>query len=302
MGQYLSNTTSKTGNIRGNRSVLSPHPAIPLAISGQYNELLQLQETYASVDAQGNTVLHGLFTATNSTEGHAKILHHLYSTLDNDDDAFLEFVKTKNQLGCTTVWIGVAYQSITLLDKLVECIGKETVKSLLSTPNNQGDTGILAACSRGGEMSLEWIRGLYGDDEGGLVELLSRRNKNGTDVVQTAVAGRHVTTLKILVDLIPKERFGEANTTGLYPLHVAAERDCKEALEVLLEVVGTEGMLVRDKNGATPLHVAAFVGAKECIRAMVDRGLDKEVTDGEGRTAKDLAEIKKHNEIVAMLT
>lgn len=282
--------------------MLSPHPAIPLAISGDLHEFLKFQETYASVDAQGNTVLHGLFTASKSTESHAKILHHLHSTFDDDGDAFLEFVKTKNQLGCTTVWIGVAYQSIKLLDKLVECIGKDTVKSLLSTPNNQGDTGILAACSRGGEISLEWLRGLYGDDEGGLVELLTRRNKNGTDIVQTAVSGRHVATLTIIVGVMPKERFGEANTAGLYPLHVAAERDCKEALEVLLEVVGVEGMLVRDKNGAAPLHVAAFVGAKECIKAMLDRGCDKEVTDGEGRTAKDLAEIKKHYEIMAMLT
>jgi len=233
-----------------NANVLSPHPGIPLAISGDYEKFVLLPEfNISAVDAQHNTVLHGLFTTAKANDGHKKILRHIATFFEGSEGGgtLIETLQSENDLGCGVLWIGVAYQSIALLDELKELVGAEFIKALVQVPNKQGDTGILAACSRGGEESLKWLNFLFEGDGDGLAKLLGRSNKNGTDIVQTAVSGRHADTLKILVKIMRKERFGEANGAGLYPLHVAAERDCKEVAEILLGVVGTEGTRVTDK-------------------------------------------------------
>ena len=195
--------------------------------------------------------------------------------------------------------VGVAYQAVALLDELITVLGKKEVKDLVMVPNDQGDTGILAAVSRGGLESLRWVAKLFEGDEKGMGELVGKRNKNGTDLVQAAVGGRHVETVRMLVELLPKGRFGERMGNGMYPIHVAAERDCGGIVKLL---VGAGARIeVTDKNGATPLMVASFVGAKEVVEVLLSEGADKEARDGEGRRAVDLAEAKKFGEIVEIL-
>ena len=208
-------------------------------------------------------------------------------------------MRSKNNLGCNVVWIGVAYQSISLLDELVEALGAAEVKGLAMVPNDQGDTGILAAVSRGGTASLGWIKGLFEGDKEGMEALARTTNKDGTDLVQAAVGGRHEGTVRSLISLFPLLGYGAANDKGIYPMHLAAERDCGGIVKALKEAGA--GVEVRDKNGATPLMVAAFVGAKDAARKLIDAGADKEKRDGEGRRAVDLAEIKNMQEIVDIL-
>jgi len=47
--------------------------------------------------------------------------------------------------------------------------------------------------------------------------------------------------------------------------------------------------------------VAAFVGAKDCVKVLLEAGADRKARDSEGRSARDLAEIKKWQEVVEIL-
>ena len=298
MGNYLAGSGKEEG---------VANKLVPMAISGNAasfkSECSANEGLVSKLDRQRNTVLHGLFTVRDVTPGHSEIFELVRSELGGDNGRFLEMLATKNDLGCNVLWIGVAYQAVDLLQKLESVIGKDELKRLISVTNLQGDTGILAACSRGGEASLLWLRSLYGDgDRDALLSLLCACNKNGTDVVQTVCSGSHLQTAKVLRDLLPAENWGRADSKrGLYPLHVAVERGWQEGVELILSIVGSDGTAVRDLNGATPLHVAAFVGHCSCVSPLINADADIEARDGSGRTALWLAKLKGFDGVATLL-
>lgn len=57
----------------------------------------------------------------------------------------------------------------------------------------------------------------------------------------------------------------------------------------------------KDHNGLTPLHYAAIYNDEIIAGALVIGGVDKKVKDKTGKTARDWAVEKGHNNVVSMI-
>eukprot|EP00731_Ephydatia_muelleri_P018033 Em0011g73a len=77
------------------------------------------------------------------------------------------------------------------------------------------------------------------------------------------------------------------------PFHHASVEESPVYLNVLFEVADKAGITVdinkRDKCQQTPLHCAALCNRHTSIKTLLERGALKDITDGEGKTALDLA-------------
>lgn len=62
-----------------------------------------------------------------------------------------------------------------------------------------------------------------------------------------------------------------------------------------------KGLQARDRDGRTALHVAVSRGHVRCVKALVERGAEKDVRSHDGRTALHLAAVNGDAEMVALL-
>jgi ankyrin repeat protein len=74
----------------------------------------------------------------------------------------------------------------------------------------------------------------------------------------------------------------------------------RETAELLIEK-GADVNAAEDRFGRTPLHWAAARGHAEVVTLLVKHGADLAVTDKDGKTAKELAEEKAHEDISRFL-
>lgn len=91
-----------------------------------------------------------------------------------------------------------------------------------------------------------------------------------------------------------KEDLG-ANT----PLHLAAERDMKQAIAMFLNKGGDADL--RNQLGFTCLHIAAREGHADLAKMLVDAGVNVEVRDEFGYSPAYWAHQHKHEEIMKKL-
>jgi len=259
-------------------------------------------EALKVVDAQSNNVLHALFSCNNPDRQDAvcEILKYVHATVSPDTLANL--YRGVNSIGCNPIWIVTAYGNIGPL-KIALAADAALVTSLLQLPNLQGDSCVLATCSKGNTAMLTYLSTIWPDPTS-FHALLSAANNNGTTPLQIVTGNGHLETLSFFVKNLPltDEGYLKHNKQGLSLFHICAERNFHAGLEVLLEV-GVAMSSIKDKNDANPIHVACFCGNKECVEVFAANcGQEElEAPDGTGRTGYWLAMLKGYAEVGEVL-
>jgi ankyrin repeat protein len=81
------------------------------------------------------------------------------------------------------------------------------------------------------------------------------------------------------------------------PLYVAVDHGTLEAVRLLLE----RGANPLISDGSTPLHKASYTGRLEVVHLLLEHGADVKVEDKRGRTALQVAEEGRKDEVVKLL-
>jgi len=248
-------------------------------------------------DSQGNNVLHALFSCQNDHENVRTkvILDLIHNSATFDVESM--YSARSSAMGCNPIWIIVAYGNVDLLRHLQTIAPQIKIAELLTVPNLQGDTSILATCSKGNVAMLEYLSSEVVRDATAFSELLRKENSKGTTPLQTAVGNGHLDLVRYLVDRVPPQDLMAKSAGGLSLFHVCCERNFADGLAVLLRKVDDDAavLALTDRNDANCLHVAAFCRNKEAVEEVVKRCGRVELLDardGEGRTAYWLAMLK----------
>ena len=115
-------------------------------------------------DRQDNHVLHALFScrSNNNTTDLSDLLRLVHESCASKE--LHDLYTARNQLGCTPLWILIAYGNVDLLRLVVEelfpakdtdnedddkAFREKVLPELLLQPNHQGDTPMLATSSQG---------------------------------------------------------------------------------------------------------------------------------------------------------
>lgn len=179
------------------------------------------------------------------------------------DAQLVALYRARNALGCTALWILVAYGNVPLLRHVVVMTTTTSIdrnnlplfddgnddlsEMLLQSPNRQGDSPLLATCSQG---NLAMVRYLHENANGGdgaalwtldqFAAALRRPNRQGTTVLSIVVANGHESMLQYLLntaapdDVVEDELYAVNAATGLSLFHVCAERNFHAGLRLLL--------------------------------------------------------------------
>jgi ankyrin repeat protein len=284
----------------GNRSS-SVQPAVgpPLLLSAAVTgDLSKFQDAWAGAeeesmqvnDHQNNTVLHALFSCRGRPDANCvEILDQIHSSCSAQ--VISEAYSARNHIGCTPLWILVAYGNVELLKHVQTKFEdqKEVFLGMLLVANNQGDSPFLATSSQGNTQMIQYLKEdiLLASPEQ-FTKALALANQKGTTPLQIIVGNSHIELLKYLLesdgDSLMQEQLLQKNTDGLSLFHICSERNAYEALQLLITYMmmmmeqaktTTKDALeqifdLKDKNGANALHVAAFCGNQEVVQFWID--------------------------------
>ncbi|XP_062988447.1 espin-like protein [Elgaria multicarinata webbii] len=192
---------------------------------------------------------------------------------------------TETREGAVPAHYAAAKGDLTCLKVLVaadrSCVNKQT---------RSGATPLYLACQEG---HLHIIQFLVKDCEADV----HLRAHDGMTVLHAAACGGHYAVVIWLVtftDLSLAAQDAEGATT----LHFAA-REGHTAIVDRLLLMGAEIGL--DHWGGTPLHDAAENGHLECCQTLISHQIDPDIRDGDGYTARDLAEYNGHRQCACYL-
>lgn len=301
----------------GNRASVQQQPAPPpalltAAVMGDCEKFEKecgdkRSAVFTTKDRQENNVLHALFSCRAPNAKTSEILDIIHgSDQINVKEKLLELYNAKNNLGCTPLWILVAYGNVPLLkkaqakvDELITNSNGVSFSDMLLVPNHQGDSPLLATCSQG---NTDMVRFLKNDifaktstaaadndqeEEASFTRALLQANTKGTTPLQIVIGNAHTDLLKYLLEqdtaaatTATAKVLLQKNAAGLSLFHICSERNFDEGLRLLLKHMirissknedGLEQVLdVKDKNSANALHVAAFCGNKEVVQVWID--------------------------------
>ena len=254
-----------------NDGLLKPFRFATRSIHAQHEDKLN---PLLIVDAQNNNVLHALFS---SSKPNPSILEHIVS---NSGESFTNLMASKNALGCTPVWIAVAYGNHAMLPATVS-------PATLTECNSSGDSPLLACVSKANLGALQYIKEKLSHAQ--FEVECAKPNKSGSTPLFVCLSASSAPVLEFLLPLFPASSFSAKNTMGLTPLHVAAERGFLSGVEACLSRSAPVDAV--DRNGATALHVAAFVGDLPCAEALLGAGA-RDVKDERGRGALFVAKVR----------
>ncbi|CAN9432399.1 unnamed protein product [Alternaria alternata] len=144
----------------------------------------------------------------------------------------------------------------------------------------------------------------------GIITLLLERGANVhsradgmTCALFYAVQMGYVDIVNILLeDYGAREDIHRTDLTGRSILHVLVHTHVDCMLSILDKLIG-EGANVNaeDYSGSTPLHEAAKLGSSVMVSGLLEYGATINVQNRQGKTPLDLAQAKKHREVVAYL-
>jgi ankyrin repeat protein len=311
----------------GNRSSSvqpsGPPPLLSAAVVGdvaKFGESWTGENSIDVRDAQENNVLHALFSCrvcveNNTNSKCSEILNRIHNSLPSS--RWKEAYRARNAIGCTPLWILVAYGNVALLKEAKQKFADDNdddamddFLELLRQPNKQGDSPLLATCSQGNTDMVCYLKEeLLSPDQ--FNAAISESNHNGTTPLQIIVGNNHAS----LLEFVLRERgtalhsqFLEYNKAGLSLFHICSERNAHEILRTMLTfMTDTENskadsealnqvLSLKDKNGANALHVAAFCGNTEAVQVWID--VIKETAHS---GSKDTTESKESTTTIAML-
>jgi ankyrin repeat protein len=147
----------------------------------------------------------------------------------------------------------------------------------------------LQAAADGNIVQLQSMLSHASQVKGGLAELLSTRDRNGSTPEHWAAGGGHMDCLKILLE--SREKVCEGTATGPDPpfephpnkrprrrdgktsLHYAARNGKLECMRYLVED-RDHSVDIRSGDGSTPLHLACFGAYPQAVRYLIDKGAD----------------------------
>jgi ankyrin repeat protein len=230
-------------------------------------------------DSQSNNVLHALFSCRGQNKDKCfEILDCIHKTLSEEN--VQKLYEAQNMIGCTPLWILVAYGNVSLLKHAQSKLQSDDFTKKLLVPNHQGDSCLLATCSQGNLDMVQYLQESISKEQ--FTELLQQVNKKGTTPLQIVIANGHLSLLEYLLKecnaLVSPELFA-ANSTGLSFFHICSERNFKDGLQVLLDHVTENGakrdalekvVALKDKNSASPLHVASFCGNLDAVQVWIE--------------------------------
>jgi ankyrin repeat protein len=317
----------------GNRSsAVQPAGPPPLLSAAVMGDAANFQATWTGeecmkiVDRQHNNVLHALFSCRGIQGAQcAEILSRIHASLS--ESQLKEAYEAQNALGCTPLWILVAYGNVALLKEVQGKFSNQpdAFKAMLQIPNHQGDSPFLATCSQGNTAMVQYFHEEMLTPEQ-FTASLTDANEKGTTPLQIIVGNSNLELLQYVLDkgeASLEDQLMQFNAAGLSLFHICCERNAHEALQVLLSFMTVKQKLsnaealekvlsLKDKNGANCLHVAAFCGNVETVKLWVNviqkacvSGntavdlLDK--MDGQARTAYWLAMVQGHGGIGQVL-
>ena len=295
----------------------APPPLLSAAVTGDAVAFAKVWEAMKNdsndpiciKDRQDNNVLHALFSCRSGKPD--EILRFIHtSVMDTAGQLLVPLYSAVNQLGCTPLWILIAYGNVELLKLVMELTAsddalRQVLPALVVQPNHQGDTPLLATCSQGntamvrylmkcssnsksGSGALEdgnapaWLLSDNKDGSNSMQALLTQGNQKGTAPLQIVVANGHLELLQYLLTddecPLPADQIWRGNAAGLSLFHICSERNFDAGLQALLNFVLTpddDGSLdkvvsLKDRNGANPLHVACFCGNVQAVKVWVD--------------------------------
>ncbi len=293
-----------------------PPPLLSAAVLGNiqsFGEAWNGEDSIGTKDAQDNNVLHALFSCRGSGMANCpEILDRIHSAVS--PQKWMEAYKARNAIGCTPLWILVAYGNVDLLKVVRQNFEEQdqakAFMEILKKPNHQGDSPLLATCSQGNiDMVQYWKEELPED----FLVAMRGSNRKGTTPLQIIVGNNHPELLKYVLaeTAVDQQQLLEFNKAGLSLFHICSERNAKEILQILLKYANDDLEKIfslQDKNGANPLHVAAFCGNEQVCKIWVDSVCEEskkvdllDVRDGQGRTAYWLGMVQGQEAIGAML-
>lgn len=293
----------------------APPPLLSAAVTGDAVAFAKLWEEALKNDSnapiniikdrQDNNALHALFSCRSGKPD--EILRFIHTSVMDAAPQLVPLYAAVNQLGCTPLWILIAYGNVELLQLVMDLAAsddalRQVLPALVVQPNHQGDTPLLATCSQGNTAMVRYLmkcssnsRGtLEGenapawlivdnnkDGNNSMQALLTQGNQRGTTPLQIVVANGHLELLQYLLSdecSLPADQIWNVNAAGLSLFHICSERNFDAGLQASLNFALTaddDGSLnkvlsLKDRNGANPLHVACFCGNVQVVKVWVD--------------------------------
>ena len=211
-------------------------------------------------DSGGNAAIHGAVFG-----GHLEVVQYLTA-----QGASLDIV---NGLGCSPVWLAAGYNRREVLELLLEHVHSAEA---LTTPNNTGDSPLLAAASKGhGEICRLLLSTAVKKHQMDQNTLVCHQNDSLDTPLSVAIANGFGENLWDL--LYHESVVRHANRSGLTPLLIACERnDADVARRCLLINEQTKNndeandlCAARDAHGNSALAVAAFCGSDQVVECLL---------------------------------
>ncbi len=170
---------------------------------------------------------------------------------------------------------------------------QQIVQELLS---RTGDINIWEAAATG---HVDQVEKLLDADH----SLLNAYSPDGFTPLALAAFFGQKTVLDSLIARGAEVNIESKNDTHVRPLHSAAAHHNPQVAKLMMETLLERGAEVnaRQSGGWTALHEAASRGDVEMVRLLKRHGADKELKSEDGRTPRELAREKGHENILAIL-
>ncbi|XP_077205371.1 espin-like protein [Paroedura picta] len=261
------------GNQRANNGATPAHDAAAMGNLAELQWLIKVGGySMQEEDASGASPLH-LAARFGHSEAVKWLVEAGYSTaLETQEGALpAHYAAAKGDLTCLKVLVAAD----------CSCVNKQT---------RSGATLLYLACQEG---HLHITQFLVKDCSANV----HLRARDGMTVLHAAARGGHYAVV-IWLATFTDISLGAQDEEGATALHFAAREGHTDIVDRLF-LLGAE--VVLDYWGGTPLHDAAENGQLKCCQMLISHQVDPDVRDGDGYTARDLAEYNGHRQCTRYL-
>ncbi|XP_065574984.1 serine/threonine-protein phosphatase 6 regulatory ankyrin repeat subunit A-like [Artemia franciscana] len=234
------------------------------ALKGHTRTVEYLIQSGADVNVKnedGTSPLH--FAAV---EGHTETVEYL---MQSGTD-----VNLKNEKGTSPLHFAALKGHTRTVEYLIQSGADVNIR------NDYGKTPLHFAAVEGHTETVEYLIQSGAD--------VNVKNEKGTSPLHFAALKGHTRTVEYLIQ--SGADVNVKNEDGTSPIHLSCSSG-SISISQICECLLKYGAYVnsKDKYGMTALHYASQSGDKECVATLLEHGSDIDITDGNDRTAFDLA-------------